>query len=95
MEDSVTTLRHCLTRQTCSLEKAEYEIVRNSILKNLLVYGPTTSERLGLLVKSHLKHKCYGSLWLYFEVVRMDLEARGEIQPVPNTDLQLIEFAGK
>ena len=94
MEEFVTALHHCLTSQVCSLDKAEYEIVRNSILKNLLAYGAMTSERLGSLVKGHLKYKYYGSLWEYYEFVRMDLEARGEIRRIPNTNPQLIEIAG-
>jgi len=93
MTDSVTGLGQCLIQQVESLDKAEYEIVRNSILKNLLAYGAMTSKQLGSLVESHLKHKLCNSLWQYYEAVREDLEARGEIHCVWNPGLQLIEIA--
>ena len=93
MTDTVTTLGHYLIQQVESLDRAEYEIVRNSILKNLLAYGAMTSEQLGSLVENHLKHKFHGSLRRYYEAVQKDLEARGEIRRVRNSEPQLIEIA--
>jgi len=92
MADSVTALSHYLIRQFGSLDKAEYEIVRNSILKNLLAYGAMTSDQLGSMVKNHLKHKLHGSFESFYETVRRDLEARGEIRVDRNTDIELIEI---
>ena len=94
MEDSVTTLRPYLIGQVGSLDKAEYEIVRNSILKNLLAYGAMTSEQLGLLVENHLKSKFEGSLYRHYAAVRQVLEFRGEIRRVPKSSPHLIEIAG-
>ncbi len=80
-------------RQNLELDKAEYEIVRNSILKNLFVYGAMTSDELALLVKDHLESKSDNSLWRYYSLVREELETRGEIQYVPNTYPPQIEIA--
>ena len=93
MTNSVTGLDHYLIRQVQCLGKAEYEIVRNSILKNLLVYGAMTSAELGARVKDHLKHKLQGSLRDYFELVEQELEARGEIRVDRSIEPQLIEIA--
>lgn len=93
MEDSVTTLSHYLIRQVESLDKAEYEIVRNSIVKNLLAHGALTADQLSSLVKNHLRHKFYGSLQRYYESVLGDLEARGEIRVERNTKPHWIELA--
>ena len=92
MSDSITTLDHYLIRQVQCLGKAEYEIVRNSILKNLLAYGTMTCAQLRDRVKDHLKHKFADSLYQYYETVREVLETRGEIRCVPRTYPQLIEI---
>jgi hypothetical protein len=93
MEQSVTVFRNAFARRTWSLDKATYEIVRNSILKNLFVYGAMTFEQLGSLVEDHLKHKFGGSLWQYYAAVEQELEARGEIRRIPETHLQKIALA--
>jgi hypothetical protein len=76
------------------LDKAEYEIVRNSILKNLFVYGAMTSEQLAVLVRDHLESKSDGSLWRYYSLVREELEIRGEIRCLPGTNPPQIDVAG-
>jgi len=93
MEDFITTLRPSLINQCACFDKAEFEIVRNSILKHLLAYGAMTADKLGLLVGKHLKYKFNGSLHLYYETVRQVLEARGEIRFVPGSSPPLIEIA--
>lgn len=93
MEESVSTLCHSLIRQAVSLDRAKYEIVRNSILKVLLAYGAMTPEQLGSMVKSRLRYKNHGSLQQYYEAVRQDLEARGEIRCAPGSGPLLLELA--
>jgi len=80
-------------KQNIRLDKAKYEIIRNSILKNLLVYGAVTSEELALLVKNHLNSKSEGTLWRYYPVVKQELEERGEVRCVPNARPPRIEIA--
>ncbi|MEP6894394.1 MAG: hypothetical protein ABI986_02180 [Chloroflexota bacterium] len=93
MEDSVTMFSCSLIQPVEGLDRAEYEIVRNSILKNLLAYGAMSPDQLVLLVKDHLNHKLYGSLQRYYEAVQKDLEARGEILIHRNPQPHLIELA--
>lgn len=93
MEDSVITLRPYLINQRPCFDKAEYEIIRNSILKHLLAHGAMTTDKLGLLVANHLRRKFKGSLYRYYETVRQVLEARGEIRYVPRSNPPLIEIA--
>ena len=94
MEDSVTSLRPYLFNQCICFSKAEFEIIRNSILKHLLAYGAMTADELGLVVERHLKKKFGGSLYHYYETVRQVLEARGEVRYVPRSRPPLIEIAG-
>ena len=92
MEDSVLVPGLCLIDQYPCFDKAEYEIVRNSILKHLLAYGAMTIDELSLLVKKHLDHKYARSLDHHFEFVLQGLEARGEIQHILKTHPPLIEI---
>ena len=80
-------------KQNPGLDKAKYEIVRHSILKNLFAYGAMTSEQLASLVKEHLRTKSDDSLWRYYSLVRKDLETRGEIRCVANAEPPRIEIS--
>jgi len=93
MVETVMTPGQYLIRQVASLSKAEYEIVRNSILKNLLAYGSISSAELEALVIEHLHHKLHDSLWQYYVVVLQDLEARGELQVDRDADIGWISMA--
>ena len=94
MEDSVIGFRPYLIVHDLCFDKAEFEIVRNSILKHLLAYGPLAIDKLGLLVANHLKDKFAGSLSQQYEAVRQVLEARGEIHSVASSGPPIIEIAG-
>ena len=94
MEDSVMALRPCVVEYGQCFDKAEFEIVRNSILKHLIAYDTLTNDRLGLLVENHLKDKFAGSLYQHYGAVRQVLEARGEIRCISNPGPPLIEIAG-
>ena len=87
------THRPNLINQNIDLDKAEYEIVRNSILKNLSAYGAMTSQQLALLVRDHLESKSESLLWQHYSLVRHELETRGEIRCVSDTYPTQIEIA--
>ncbi|MBI5354433.1 MAG: hypothetical protein HZB50_17470 [Chloroflexi bacterium] len=91
MKESVTTRVTALSAQVTCMDKAKYEVVRNSILKNLYAYGPLTHEQLGRLVESHLKSKLNDLVAWYYIVVEQDLERYGEVR-VADADHQLIEI---
>lgn len=93
MEECDVTFVSCLTSEARGLDKAGYEIARNSILKNLLAHGTMTSEQLGVVVKNHLQEKYYCTLWEHYETVRKDLELRGELRLVTDSRPPLIELA--
>lgn len=92
MEDSIIAFEPYLTEPGIGFDKAEYEIIRNSILKHLIAYGVMTVDELDSLVKSHLRNKFAGSLYKHYESVRQVLEVRGEVRLVPKTSPQLIEI---
>lgn len=73
-------------------DKAAYEVVRISILKNLFVYGALPFRELESLVEQRLRHKLGDSVGEYFSVVMQDLAAHGEIRNVPYSDPLLFEL---
>jgi len=76
------------------IEKSKYELIRNAILKNLRAYGAMTFVRLGNLLEDQLLKTFDGSVMWYYTTVKLDLEARGVIRRVPNTEPQLLELVG-
>ncbi|MBK7453128.1 MAG: hypothetical protein IPJ46_05275 [Anaerolineales bacterium] len=90
MKGSVTTRVTALSAQVSCVDKAKYEVVRNSILKNLYAYGPLTHEQLGRLVETHLKFKLNDLAAWYYIMVEQDLEQHGEIR-MSDPERQLIE----
>jgi len=91
MKACVTTLLTEPNVQVTCLDKGRYEVVRSSVLKNLYAYGPLTHEQLGSLVQDHLKFKLEDFATWHYITVEQDLEARGEIRHVPDSDPPLIE----
>jgi hypothetical protein len=80
-------------KQGARIEKTKYELIRNAILKNLRAYGSMSFTRLGNLLEEQLLKNFDGSVTYYYTTVKLDLEARGVIRRVPNTEPQLIEIA--
>ncbi len=75
------------------IEKAKYDVVRNAILEILHAYGALSPARLENLLEEQLLKKLDGPVAWYYTTVKLDLEARGEIRRVPNSEPQLVELA--
>jgi hypothetical protein len=73
-------------------DKAAYEVVRISILKNLFVYRALSFDQLGFLVEGRLRRNLGGCVGEYYTAVMQELEARGEIRRVPYSDPALFEL---
>ena len=80
-------------KQGVLIEKTKYEMVRSAILENLRVHGTLSFTRLGNLLEEQFLKSFDGSVMWYYTTVKLDLEARGVIRRVPNTEPQLIEIA--
>ena len=80
-------------KQGVRIEKSKYELMRNAILKNLRSYGSMSFSRLGNLLEEQMLKNFDGSVMWYYTTVKLDLEARGVIRRVPNTEPQLLELA--
>jgi hypothetical protein len=91
-EEYILTIRPEPGKQGVRIEKAKYDVVRNAILKNLHVHGTLSFTRLGNLLEEQLLKSFDGSVLWYYTTVKLDMEARGEIRRVSNTEPQLIEL---
>ena len=75
------------------IEKAKYDLMRNAILEKLRTYGALPFEKMGNMIEEQLLKKFDGPVIWYYTTVKLDLEARGVIRRVPNTEPQLLEIA--
>ena len=75
------------------IEKEKYDLMRNAILEILRAYGSLPFEKLGNMIEEQLLKKFDGPVIWYYTTVKLDLEARGVIRRIPNTEPQLIEIA--
>ena len=75
------------------IEKSKFDLMREAILKNLRTYGTLSFTKLENLLEDQLLKNFDGSVMWYFTTVKLDLEARGVIRRVPNTEPQQIEIA--
>ena len=75
------------------MEKAKYDLMRNAILEKLQRHGSLPFEKLGNMLEEQLLKKFDGPVIWYYTTVKLDLEARGVIRRIPNSEPQRIEIA--
>lgn len=63
-----------------SISTQKYTQMKEAIIVSLQTKGPQTFNDLLKLVEMHPKAKFEGSISWYFTVVKLDLEARGELK---------------
>jgi len=88
--EHIQTLHPDPDKQGVRIEKAKYDVIRKTILSVLKQNGGMTFTELAAWVEDELRGKFDGSVRWYLMTVMLDLEARGEIRHVLNTNPQLI-----
>jgi uncharacterized protein DUF6958 len=84
MNDSILTL-HPEGKQGVSIGRHKYEIVRHAILESIRCNGEVTFTELMQAVRHELVGSFYGSIPWYVTTVKLDLEARHEIERIPQS----------
>jgi len=92
-DDFVLALNPDPTKRSVRIERRKYDLIRAVILGNLREYGPMTFTELGDLMEDQLREDFDGSVMWYYTMVKLDLEARGELRRVPKSTLQLMELS--
>lgn len=84
MNDSILTL-HPDGKHGVQIGRHKYEIVREAILEAVRCNGELTFKELMQAVEHQLIGTFYGSIPWYITTVKLDLEARHEIERVPSS----------
>lgn len=79
--------------QIVRIDRAKYDMVHDSILANLRIYGPMASMKLGAMVEEQLQGDFDGPLKWYYSMVSSDMLACGEIGTLPGSRPPLLEIA--
>lgn len=93
MNEQIQTLHPDPSKKGVQIDKEKYDLMRRSILEKLEQQGRITFTELSALVEDDLRGRFDGSMMWYYTMVKLDLEARGELRRVPNSKPQLVELA--
>jgi hypothetical protein len=94
MEEKILT-QHPEGKQGVNINRAKYEMIRLAILDAIRSQGVITNEGLVSLVEFSLRNRFEGSVPWYVTTVKLDLEARGEIERLPGDGEQKIRLKRK
>ena len=92
MDEKIMT-KHPQGKSGVNISKAKYETIRTAILDALRDNAPMTFTALTEQVNQEMEGKFEGSISWYVTTVKLDLEARGVIERIPNTNPQQLRLA--
>jgi hypothetical protein len=94
MTERILTL-HPEGKEGVNIEKVKYDQVKSAILETLQGIEEMSFNRLGKEVKAKLSGSFEGSVSWYYTTVKLDLEARGLIERIPDQKPQLLRLTKK
>jgi hypothetical protein len=75
-----------------NISRSKYDAVRQAIIESLNEHGELTFSQLGDDVQRRIEDDFEGSVSWYYTTVKLDLEARGEIERVGSGSPQRIRL---
>lgn len=93
MTERIKTL-HPQGKAGVNIEKHKYDLVRQAILDAIRQRGVIPFSELPAAVEANLTHPLDGSIGWYTTTVKLDLEARGEIERIPGRSPQQLRLSG-
>ena len=94
MEEKILTLHPEQGKSGVNIDRRKYEVVRDAILDAIRVKGEITFKDLTAEVKQRLQGRFEGSVSWYVTTIKLDLEARGEIERIPGRKPQHLRMSG-
>lgn len=91
MSEKIMTLHPEPGKQGANIDRNKYDRVRNAILKTL-EGGETGFQEMVRTLEAQLSASFEGSVGWYATTVKLDLEARGEIERVPGSKPQKLRL---
>jgi Family of unknown function (DUF6958) len=82
-EEKILTLHPEEGKHGVNISRTKYEMIRQAILDAVRSQGTITYQGLVSLVDYNLRNRFEGSIPWYVTTVKLDLEARGEIERLP------------
>jgi len=82
-EEKIMTLHPEEGKQGTNISRSKYEMIRQAILDAIRSQGTITFKGLVSLIDYNLRNRFEGSIPWYVTTVKLDLEARGEIERLP------------
>jgi len=94
MNERIMTM-HPQGKQGVRIDRAKYDAIREAIIAVLREVGEATFGDLTAAVRGRLAGCFDGSVSWYVTTVKLDLEARGEIERVPGSRPQRLRLAAE
>ncbi len=82
-EEKILTIHPEKGKKGVKISRTKYDMIRQTILDAIRSQGTITFRGLVSLVDYNLRNRFEGSIPWYVTTVKLDLEARGEIERVP------------
>ena len=94
MGERIMTL-HLDGKQGVNIDKAKYAVIKQAILASLAEQSEMPFSQLDEAVAARLSDPFDGSIGWYTTTVKLDLEARGEIERMPGRSPQVVRLVQK
>jgi hypothetical protein len=94
-EEKFLTLHPEEGKQGVNISRSKYEMIRQAILNAIRSQGTISFQGLVSLVEYNLRNRFEGSIPWYVTTVKLDLEARGEIERIPGPGEQHLRLKKK
>jgi len=91
-EEKILTLHPEEDKQGVNISRAKYDMIRQAILNAVRSQGTISYKGLVSLIDYNLRNRFEGSISWYVTTVKLDLEARGEIERIPGKGEQMIRL---
>ena len=82
-EQKILTLHPEEGKKGVNISRAKYDMIHQAILNAVRSQGSITLKGLISLVEYNLRNRFEGSIPWYITTVKLDMEARGEIERLP------------
>lgn len=91
-EEKIMTLHPEEDKQGVNISRAKYDMIRQAILNAVRSQGTISYKGLVSLIDYNLRNRFEGSISWYVTTVKLDLEARGEIERIPDSKEQILRL---
>ena len=91
-EQKILTLHPEPDKRGVNISRAKYDMIRQAILKAIRSQGTIAYKALVSLVEYNLRHRFEGSIPWYVTTVKLDMEARGEIERISDRGKQKLRL---